>query len=185
MADLRTWQYRIRTAKGAWLGEFVLREDGFFATVSDWGSYAYWWTHHGRRDFREFVADLSPDYVASKIGRRDTYHGARTLRRVKDRILRARRDGALSAELARQEWTRLGETLSDWGSYDKRKTQRARKLTEDEFRRWYEETVLTDAAECAVYGSPATWRASCGKSCRCSRPPSEPSSPLSPRSPPR
>ena len=41
-------------------------DTGFFATVSDYGNYAYLWTHPGC-EFRKFLIGLEPDYLHGKL----------------------------------------------------------------------------------------------------------------------
>ena len=33
--------------KGAWLATIVIGDDGYFSTVSDYGNYAFYWSHAG------------------------------------------------------------------------------------------------------------------------------------------
>lgn len=154
MATSQIWQYRLTTTSGRWVADVILRADGFFATVSDWGNYAYWWTAFGERDFRDFIAGLNAGYVASKIGRREEYKPERTYQNIRRRILTERREAGLTKESARKEWDLLGRLAAgEWA--DKREKQRANHLGEHEFRTWYDGTELYDASESACYGVPS------------------------------
>lgn len=61
------WQYDFPSVNGEAWGTFILRSDGYFSAVTDFGNYAHRWYHHGRDDFREFVLGVGPDYVVSKL----------------------------------------------------------------------------------------------------------------------
>ena len=62
---------------------------GFFSTVSDWGNYAYRWSHPGC-EFRKFLVGLEPDYLLRKLmsGRPDMqeYDDKRTMRSIFERL---------------------------------------------------------------------------------------------------
>jgi len=101
-------RYTVRTDKGTWLGTFVISDDGYFSTVSDYGNYAFFWSHAGDC-FRSFLARLDADYLVGKIKPGYVYDGAETLKSVKRRICEERRSLDLTAEEAREEWDLLGE----------------------------------------------------------------------------
>lgn len=68
---MKVWHYKFAsTGSGEGWAHIMIREDGFFATVSDYGNYAYWWTSTGKSDIREFFlrADVEWDYFAGKLG---------------------------------------------------------------------------------------------------------------------
>ncbi len=111
----------------------VLREDGWFGCTSDYGNYAYRWTHFGDGDFREFFLELEPDYVCRKIGGRESHFDAeKTKALIKEHILQRRRYGGdLTKKQARAEWELLQE-FSDPSV-------------------WHAETELFDASELLVY----------------------------------
>jgi len=66
---LKVWQYTIPSAKGEGWAYVMIREDGFFATVSDYGNYAYIWSSTGTKDVREFFLAMRRDwdYFAKKL----------------------------------------------------------------------------------------------------------------------
>lgn len=96
MSAPTVWQYRLRTPKGAWLADVILRSDGFFASVSGFGNYAFRWGSPGM-PFREFMARLGDrddhSYVCSKLGRQDWWDGTATLKAIREYICTARREG--------------------------------------------------------------------------------------------
>lgn len=59
--------YKLPSIKGeGWAHISLNTETGFFATVSDWGNYAYIWTAPGG-EFRAFLMGLQPDYLYGKL----------------------------------------------------------------------------------------------------------------------
>ncbi|WP_426730191.1 hypothetical protein [Myxococcus faecalis] len=152
MSAPTVWQYRLRTSTGAWLADVILREDGFFATVSDWGNYAFRWTSPGM-PFREFVARLasSPDYVSGKLESRDWYDGEGTLKRIREHILTSRREGSWTKEEAANEWRVLAESLD---TRDGSVPRGAWDIDLEQFSRWYHATSIGDASGFARYDYP-------------------------------
>lgn len=88
--ERKLWQYDFPSIKGEGWAKIVLREDGFFAAVSDYGNYAFLWTHHGCDDFRKFFLRVNWDYLCGKLSRRELDPDA-SFKEVKQEILRARR----------------------------------------------------------------------------------------------
>lgn len=109
-------KYRLPSVKGEGWAFIVIDTDvGFFSTVSDWGNYAFCWTHPGC-EFRAFLIQLDEGYLYSKLmhGRKqDVFDEAATVKGVKEAILEARRCQAWSKERAREEWELLEFHLSD------------------------------------------------------------------------
>lgn len=155
----RTYEYRLTTAKGRWIADVILRSDGFFATVSDWGNYAFRWTHPGE-EFRSFVAQLEGqhDYVCSKLARRDWYDGEQTLKNIKERITSGRRDGWLTKERAAKEWENLTDACATFFTDG---MSGVREIDLVQFHRFYENTSLNDAGELASYDYPHDMRGFC------------------------
>ncbi|WAM23780.1 hypothetical protein [Myxococcus sp. NMCA1] len=121
MAEPTVYQYRLRTPEGYWLADVVMRSDGYFSTVSDWGNYAFRWTNPGC-EFRAFVARLEkdPGYVCSKLGRSDWWDGKRTLKAIREHIIEYRRDGSYSKEEAKEAWESVVKALGCWHRRDAR-----------------------------------------------------------------
>lgn len=113
----------------------VLGSDGFFSAVSDYGNYAFLWTHHGCDDFREFLlrAERDWDYFLRKLSPEQTYDGEKTVRAIRREILEARRNGRISKRMARLEWDLLEEC-------------EAGLEYETGFAHWYGQTDLDDEA---------------------------------------
>lgn len=68
------WVYDLPSVAGEGWGTFILRSDGYFSCVTDYGNYAFRWLRHGEDDFRAFwLKDRwnFPSYVVSKL----TNHG--------------------------------------------------------------------------------------------------------------
>lgn len=111
--------------------------------MTDYGNYSYRWTHHGRKDFREFVIDLAHDwdYLLGKISPNGKqYDGEKTKGIIKEHILSCRKHGCYSKEFAREEWDRFkyyninGEFDYHYGFY-----------------KWVEDTKIEEAYEFARY----------------------------------
>lgn len=113
------WRYVLRNVKHEGWAIVLMDSSGYFSVVSDFGNYAFKWTHFGTRDFREFLIGLEPDYLLSKISQRDTFDGEGTVRRIKDEILELRRTRSrtLTRETAREEWDRV-ESIDDKHAFD-------------------------------------------------------------------
>lgn len=135
MDNIKFWRYYIPPVDRieGW-GIFLLDSTGMFAAVTDYGNYAYMWDHHGKKDFREFVAGLakSPYYVLGKVAKKD-YSGKETIKAIKEDILDNRRDGSYTKEFARREWDLLKNT-DDMDSVFG-------------FKEWYDNTHVSDASE--------------------------------------
>ncbi|WP_223643979.1 hypothetical protein [Corallococcus sp. EGB] len=159
MAEPLVYQYRLRTEKGAWLADVILRSDGFFATVSDWGSYAFRWTAAGG-EFRAFVAQLErqDDYVCSKLESRDWWDGSRTLKRIREHVLTSRRDGTYSKEKAAEAWESLSDALGAWSRRDARDYD---EIAIDQFSVWCTNTSVSAPYEFAAYDYPPDVRGFC------------------------
>jgi hypothetical protein len=68
----------------------IVCDDGFFAAVSDYGNYAYRWTHHGCDDFRKFFLKCNPEYLQGKLAEKEL-SVEKSFRQVKDELLETRR----------------------------------------------------------------------------------------------
>lgn len=114
----------------------VIDSRGFLGVFSDYGNYAYHWTHFGG-DFRKFLGQLDWDYLYGKLMQgRDAriYDGEATLRSIKKRIIELRREKRLTAEQAREEWD-----LAKDSEIDHRFS--------DGYSLWHRDTQLQDAHE--------------------------------------
>lgn len=108
-------RYDLPNRKHEGWATIVLTEDGMFLAASDYGSYCYYWSHCGCRDFREFLCrhqytceDGTPDhYMVSKLNPKTEYDGEATLREVRAHILRQRRRRRLDKRRALEEWQLL------------------------------------------------------------------------------
>jgi hypothetical protein len=102
-------RYVLPSIKGEGWAVVVIGSDGYFSTVSDWGNYAFWWKHHGRDDFREFVIGLaqSPDYFVGKVAPGKVWDGEKTEASVKREICLMRRNRDVSREVSREAWNAI------------------------------------------------------------------------------
>lgn len=147
MSETKFWKYYVPSIDGieGW-GIFILDSTGMFSCVTDYGNYAFNWTHHGMNDFREFFArDKGFDYHVNKLYRIGAqgeleFQPEETIKNVKQSILESRWEDHMSEETARQEWDLLDDIDWDNGL-----------LSQQE---WYDRTDLTDAYEYFVYDYP-------------------------------
>ena len=130
-------RYKVPSVRHEGWAVIVLDTDiGFFAAVSDFGDYAYAWSHPGC-EFRKFVIGLEPDYLHSKLtmGRGDA--------RVMDErgTLKAIRDRIQETTFKDPEEKAREKLLAHNADLDCR----------EGFALWYNETRLDEAYELAVY----------------------------------
>lgn len=88
-------RYAFPSRKGEGWAIVVLGSDGYFSTVSDYGNYAFIWSHTGYADFREFVIRIANDtgYVCSKISSQH-FSPEKSKQLIREYIVRCRRDGS-------------------------------------------------------------------------------------------
>lgn len=152
MSETKIWKYYVPSINGieGW-GIFILDSTGYFSCVTDYGNYAFNWTHHGEKDFREFFTrDTCFDYHVNKLYRNGAqgkmeFQPEETIINIKRSILESRRHDHMGKETARTEWNLLGEI--DWD------------MEEISQWEWYNETDLTDASEYFIYDYPARVKA--------------------------
>ena len=150
MNDIKFWRYSIPSIDGieGW-GIFLLDSTGMFSCVTDYGNYAFKWTHHGMDDFREFFLSDSYDYYVNKLyklnGGQLEFQAEQTVKRIKESILRSRYEDHMDEETARKEWDLL--ELIDWD------------MNEISQHEWYQQTDLCDAHEYFIYDYPANVKA--------------------------
>jgi hypothetical protein len=132
---IKLLRYSLPNEKGVGWGIFVIGSDGYFSVISDFGNYAYFWTHAGM-EFRKFLTQLDWHYVATKISpvQHGPFDGDRTVQNVKRRILELRRRHSLTKEEADEEWQNADRGFN----------------SEVDFHLWLNETTLDDAYELAV-----------------------------------
>ncbi|EGO63584.1 hypothetical protein [Acetonema longum] len=137
MSEITMWRYHIPPEDGlsGW-GTFILDSTGFFAAVTDFGNFAYRWTHHGRKDFREFIIELARDpyYLLGKVRPSgEVYNGEKTLKSIWEHIREYRRCGWYTKEFAREEFNLIRE-CDDLDA-------------EHDFYDWVRQTNIQDAYE--------------------------------------
>lgn len=151
-APVTVWRYVLKSKSG-W-AVVLMDSTGIFSAVSDWGNFGHWWSAHGHKDFREFFIGKDfakwPDYAAGKLQKGRVYDEEKTFQRIRERILRWRREGYLSKEKARREWDHFvevvcGQHCMEWADVSS--------ISQEDFRTWHDGTRLSDASECAIYGN--------------------------------
>lgn len=153
MKDVKLWRYYLPNEKGEGWAIIVIGEDGFFSAVSDYGSYGYFWSHHGCKDVRQFFlrAARDWDYFLNKLAPKPwAFDGAETYKALRELILVHRRLRDWDRTYARTEWDTLQESgLENGGLY--------------EYYQWYENTRIDCAYEYSVYSPPSDAVAFCQK----------------------
>lgn len=147
MNETKFWKYYVPSVDGisGW-GIFILDSTGYFSCVTDYGNYAYNWTHHGMDDFREFfIHDSSFDYFCNKLHKigaegKLEFQEDETVRNIKQSILESRWHDHMDKDVARKEWDLLNEI--DWT------------MGEISQWEWYNLTDLCDPSEYFVYDYP-------------------------------
>lgn len=92
---LRKYVIRPAAPLSSWAIILIDTSHGFFATVSDYGNYAYNWSNPGC-EFRKFLTELEPTYLHGKLmhGRRDrqVYDQQATLKAVREYFVQEGKD---------------------------------------------------------------------------------------------
>jgi hypothetical protein len=140
--------YTLPSIKGeGWAHIMLNTETGFFATVSDWGSYSYIWTAPGG-EFRAFLMKLQPDYLYGKLmmerSDRKVFDGKKTYDAVADAI-----------EQQQEEAHELAGT--DWAYYDDEKEHLESYATNGEFDSEGDFTSWSDGTELRGVIELARW----------------------------
>lgn len=150
LSDIQFWRYSLPSVDGieGW-GIFLLDSTGMFSCVTDYGNYAFKWTHHGMSDFREFFVSDSFDYYIKKLylnnGGQLEFQSEETIENIKKNIIHSRLNDYMSEETARREWDLLDSIDWDMGEIAKHD--------------WYIQTDLCDAHEYFIYDYPANVKA--------------------------
>ncbi len=116
MKKLKVWQYTLPPLRGEGWAIIILREDGYFSTVSDFGNYAYLWTSTGCKDFREFLltADRDWHYFAKKLNPKTHVDNRESIKNLLEELFRRRRQRKISKEDARNIFEIIGTYDEDW-----------------------------------------------------------------------
>jgi len=111
--DVKLWRYHLPNENGEGWAIIVIGSDGFFSAVSDYGSYGYFWSHHGCKDVRQFFlrAPRDWDYFLNKLTPKPWgFDGPATYKAIRECILEGRRRGGWDRMRARTEWDALKES---------------------------------------------------------------------------
>lgn len=111
---MKVWNY---TLKSEGVGEgwalVMMREDGFFATISDYGNYAYLWSSIGTDDFRKFILSLDGAYLARKLKPESHVDADESFKNVAEDLKSRVKDGSLSKDQAKKARQVLARHSSD------------------------------------------------------------------------
>jgi hypothetical protein len=101
-------KYIIYIEKGPSLATVFLDDQvGEISIQSNYGDYAYWWSKPGRgtETLKEFLSRTDSDYVMKKFGyggKNDHFFPDETTNRIKEEILKNRKDRRIDKEQARE-----------------------------------------------------------------------------------
>lgn len=112
---MKIWEYRFPSVNHEGWALVILRADGFFAAVSDYGNFAFRWSATGCKDFREFFLNVQPDYICSKLGSQELDRDA-SFENVRKLIIEQRRANDLERDEARAMYdaVRIYESDGVW-----------------------------------------------------------------------
>lgn len=154
--DLVVYRYTVPNDR---LGEgwaiLTIGSDGTFQAISDWGDYAYWWSHHGCSDIRAFLvrATESPGYFVEKLSAgRTEYDGEATFREIRDYLREIARDESSQKRRKRPDGT------PSWLQEERERLRDAKEdiLESDHgFDAWCKETQIEEPWEFLVHRPPA------------------------------
>lgn len=82
---------------------------GLFNAQSDYDNYSYSWPNHGRKSFKHFILELVRDksYFLGKVANDKYYYAEETEKAWKEEVIRARKEGELNQEEARELWDEI------------------------------------------------------------------------------
>ena len=112
-------KYTILNERGSWLASIFLDDLlGQISIQSDYGSYSYWWSKNGRgtETLKEFLSRTNDGYVMDKFGyggKNDHFFSQKTVDRIKEEILRNRRNKQINKAQARKCYEEIEELDSD------------------------------------------------------------------------
>ncbi len=155
ISSVKLWRYVLPSVRGEGWAIIVIGSDGFFAAVSDYDNYAYWWGAMGCADAREFFLDNDyaryPDYLLSKLSQREWWDGAATVKKARELIEAVTRVARVPDDHAGPGWTRRRANeeyalLREHDNLDSRES----------FALWVNRTGLAyeDACGCATVAYP-------------------------------
>jgi hypothetical protein len=135
--------YKLPSIKGeGWAHITINTETGFFATVSDWGNYAYIWTDPGG-EFRAFLTRLQPDYLYGKL-----MMGRPNLKEFDDEATKKEVIEGLDQYNAAYKERHKGK---EWVGYRPELEMAENIVDEASFNDWQEETHLDEAHDYACW----------------------------------
>jgi hypothetical protein len=149
--EVKLWRYHLPSENGEGWAIIVIGSDGFFSAVSDYGSYGYFWSHHGCKDVRQFFlrAPRNWDYFLGKLAPKPWgFDGPATYKAIRECILEGRRRGGWDRMRARTEWDALKESGLENGHLY-------------EYYQWGECTRIDCFYELGVYSPPGDAVAFC------------------------
>jgi hypothetical protein len=113
---LKVWQYDLPPVKGEGWAIIILREDGYFSTVSDYGNYAYKWSSIGCKDFREFLLASDNDwyYFAKKLKSDTHIDREASIKNILQELLKRRRRQETPKNATRRIFEVIRQYDDDW-----------------------------------------------------------------------
>ena len=117
-SEVKIHHYRLPHVRHEGGAEIVVGSNGFFAAVSDYGSYAYRWTHFGEDDFRKFLLELETDYLAKKLHPDMEFDLDGSIRQARKLVLELRRRREIGGFCAHSLWDGLDYVSHEYELYE-------------------------------------------------------------------
>lgn len=115
MKEKKVWQYSFPSRQGEGWAEIILREDGFFAAVSDYGNYSNLWSSHGCDDFRKFFFRVDVDYIVRKLCPKMQVNSKSSFDAIRLYVQEERRRNRMTKKEAQEIWEHLSKFhVRDW-----------------------------------------------------------------------
>jgi hypothetical protein len=137
---MRTYFYNLRSPR-LWWARIWVTSDGLISIASDYGHFGYWFGGPGC-EIRRFLTGVDPSqdgYMAIKLadGRR-VYDPDSTVRRIREEVVRMRKDKEIDRDTARELWNSVNEFELDHS--DARASS------------WLDEDLVREHLGCDAYG---------------------------------
>ena len=103
------YDIQLKDTYGGWAIITIDENGGLFNAHTDYGDYNYSWPNHGRKSFKHFIIELVRDksYFLGKVSDDKYYYAERTEEAWKEEVIRARKEGELNEEDARELWDEI------------------------------------------------------------------------------
>lgn len=119
---MRTHFYNLRSSR-CWWARIWVTSDGLITIASDYGHFGYWFGDPGG-EIRRFLTRVDPGptgYMAIKLAAGErVYDADATVARIRDRVIRMRKEAELDSHTARLLWDSVEEYHLDENDHEAR-----------------------------------------------------------------